>query len=78
MSIVGKSIGSLIKTQGIGDLYRMYANARRDGMAFKAIWIPESYTRVEPSPFDRDYMNALFKVGYQMGLDGVPWSAVPP
>ena len=77
-SIVGKSISSLIKTQGIGDLYRMYANAQRDGMAFRAIWIPENFTKVEPEPFDRAYMNSLFQVGYQMGRQGIPWSSVPP
>jgi hypothetical protein len=77
-AIVGKSISSLIKTQGIGDLYRMYANARRDGMTFKAIWIPETFTRVEPEPFNRDYMNALFAVGYDMGRSGIPWASTPP
>lgn len=77
-SIVGKSIGSLIKTQGIGDLYRMYAMAQRDKVAFNAIWIPESFTQTEPEPFDRAYMNALFQVGYEMGQKGIPWSKVPP
>ncbi|MGE3872462.1 MAG: patatin-like phospholipase family protein [Parvibaculaceae bacterium] len=77
-AIVGKSISSLIKTQGIGDLYRMYANARRDGMKFKAIWIPESFTKVEPEPFDRAFMNELFHVGYEMGRNGIPWATHPP
>jgi len=77
-SIVGKSISSLIKTQGIGDLYRMYANAKRDGVVFKAIWIPETFTLKEPAPFDPGYMNALFDVGYQMGREGIPWSSQPP
>jgi predicted patatin/cPLA2 family phospholipase len=77
-SIVGKSISSLIKTQGIGDLYRMYSNAQRDGIAFRAIWIPESFTRKEPAPFDPDYMQALFELGYEMGSKGVPWELQPP
>ena len=77
-SIVGKSISSLIKTQGIGDLYRMYANAQRDGIAFRAIWIPESFTSKEPAPFDPDYMQALFELGYEMGSKGVPWELQPP
>jgi hypothetical protein len=77
-SIVGKSISSLIKTQGIGDLYRMYANAKRDGIAFRAVWIPETFTDIEPDPFDRVYMNKLFNVGYQMGRQGIPWSKTPP
>jgi predicted patatin/cPLA2 family phospholipase len=78
MAIVGKSISSLIKTQGIGDLYRMYSNAQRDGIKFNAIWIPETFTRVEPEPFDRPFMNALFKVGYDMGQNGIPWARHPP
>ena len=77
-SIVGKSISSLIKTQGIGDLYRMYSNAQRDGIAFRAVWIPESFTMKEPKPFDPAYMRALFDVGYQMGRKGAPWTDHPP
>jgi predicted acylesterase/phospholipase RssA len=78
MAIVGKSISSLIKTQGIGDLYRMYSNAQRDGMKFNAIWIPESFTKIEPEPFDRAFMNELFKVGLEMGQNGIPWAKQPP
>ena len=78
LAIVGKSISSLIKTQGIGDLYRMYANAQRDGVKFNAIWIPESFTKVEPQPFDRAFMNELFHVGYEMGRNGIPWAKHPP
>ena len=77
-AIVGKSISSLIKTQGIGDLYRMYSNAQRDGMAFKVIWIPETFTLTEPKPFDPGYMNKLFEVGYAMGRNGIPWKSQPP
>ncbi len=77
-SIVGKSISTLIKTQGIGDLYRMYANAQRDGIAFKAIWIPQSFTMKEAKPFDTTYMKALFDLGYDMGLKGIPWESQPP
>lgn len=29
-------------------------------------------------PFDREYMNALFGQGYQLGLQGYPWTKVPP
>lgn len=77
-SIVGKSISTLIKTQGIGDLYRMYANAQRDGIAFKAIWIPASFTMKEPKPFDPAYMKALFDLGYSMGVKGIQWETQPP
>jgi hypothetical protein len=77
-SIVSKSISSLIKTQGIGDLYRMYSNAQRDGIAFRAVWVPESFTMKEPQPFDPTFMKALFDLGYEMGRNGIPWSDQPP
>jgi hypothetical protein len=77
-SIVGKSISTLIKTQGVGDLYRMYANAQRDGIGFRAVWIPESFTMKEPKPFDPAYMKALFDLGYEMGRGGVQWAEQPP
>jgi predicted acylesterase/phospholipase RssA len=77
-AIAGKSISSLIKTQGIGDLYRMYSNAKRDGVAFNAIWVPASFTMKEKEPFDQQYMRALFDVGYETGKKEIPWSQLPP
>jgi predicted patatin/cPLA2 family phospholipase len=77
-SIAGKSVSALIKTQGIGDLYRIYTDTKRDGIGFNAIWVPDSFTMKEPAPFDSTYMKALFELGYETGKDGVPWSKVPP
>ena len=34
MSIATRAIGSLTRTQGIGDLYRIYATTQRDGIDF--------------------------------------------
>lgn len=77
-AIAGKSLNSLIKTQGIGDLFRIYVSAKRDGIDFNAIWIPPEFTMKEPKPFDPGYMQALFDFGYSMALKGIPWSKVPP
>ena len=77
-AIAGKSLSSLIKTQGIGDLYRMYANAERDRIDYNAIWVPEDFALAEKEPFDPVYMRALFKLGYGMGRNGIPWSKHPP
>jgi predicted patatin/cPLA2 family phospholipase len=77
-AIVGRSISTLITTQGIGDLYRMYSNALRDGIAFRAIWVPESFDVEEPEPFDPTFMKALYKVGFEMGRNGIPWETQPP
>ncbi|MBL8792218.1 MAG: patatin-like phospholipase family protein, partial [Rhizobiales bacterium] len=71
-AIVGRSVSTLIKTQGIGDLYRMYTTATREDIAFNAIWLPPTFDRKEPKPFDPGYMQALFDVGRQMGATGIP------
>jgi len=77
-SLVGKAIASLTKTQGIGDLYRMYTQAQREHMDFNLISIPESFTLKEPKPFDTAYMNALYTLGYGLGAAKIPWQKVPP
>jgi predicted patatin/cPLA2 family phospholipase len=77
-AIAGKSISSLIKTQGIGDLYRMYSNAQRDGMSFNAIWVPADFQLKEKEPFDPIFMRSLFALGEEMGRSGIQWSKIPP
>src|SRR5688572_2680463 len=77
-SIAGKSVSTLIKTQGVGDLYRMYASAKRDGITFNAMWVPDNFDMKEPEPFDPAYMKALFGLGESLGRDGIKWSRVPP
>ena len=78
LSIAGRSVSSLIQNQGVGDIYRIYTTAQRDGVEFNLAFIPASFNVPLPEPFDRHYMNELFKVGYDMGRAGYPWAKVPP
>lgn len=78
MSIAGRAIASLIHTQGIGDLYRIYATARRDGVEFNLTFIPSSFNFPHKEEFDNEYMRSLYDVGYGQGRNGVPWAKVPP
>ncbi len=75
--IAGRSISSLIRTQGIGDAYRIAANAQRDGVAVKMTWIPR-HAPTDPGDafFDPAYMSALFEFGYQRVIEGTAWNAV--
>lgn len=41
-AIAGRTISSLIRTQGVGDLYRIYAQSQRDSLEFNLAFIPES------------------------------------
>jgi Patatin-like phospholipase len=77
-AIAGKAIGSLIDTQAVGDLYRLYVIAKRDGIDYNVIDIPESFKVQSKSPFDNNFMRALYETGYQMGRDGVQWKKAPP
>ncbi len=78
LSIVNRAVTSLIQTQGIGDLYRIYIAAERDKIEFNLANIPPSFSTELERPFDTRYMNALFKVGFDLGANGYPWAKLPP
>ena len=63
----------------MGDLYRLYAFAKRDKMDYNLAAIP---TELAPThsrePFNRNYMNLLFDLGYEMASEGYPWMKHPP
>jgi hypothetical protein len=77
-AIAGKAIGSLIDTQAVGDLYRLYVIAKRDGIDYNVIDIPADFTVESKSPFDNNYMRALYARGLALGQGGVPWKKAPP
>jgi predicted acylesterase/phospholipase RssA len=78
LSIVQRAISSLIQTQGIGDLYRIYATAQKDGLDYNLAFIPPSFNAAHKEDFDPEYMGKLFDVGYQLAEKGYPWLDAPP
>ena len=50
--IASRSIDSLIRTQGIGDLCRIYALCERDGNDFNLAYIPAEFTESPNEGFD--------------------------
>lgn len=76
-NIAGKSVASLIRTQGIGDAYRIAAITHRDGVDLEMTWIPrDAPTDPGNQLFDSAYMSALFEFGFQRTVDGTSWSEV--
>ncbi len=77
LPIAGRTINSLIRTQGVGDFFRIYSLAERDGLELIVTWIPESVrTKLEVEPteaFDPKYMSALFEFGYERTMRGETW-----
>lgn len=78
LSIATRAIASLTRTQGIGDLYRIYATAQRDGLDFNLTYIPKTFDTPHNEEFDTAYMRALFDVGFQAGKDTREWQKYPP
>jgi len=80
LSIAGRAISSLIQTQGIGDLYRLYLETRRDEVAFNLAFIPPTFDEQPAEAFDPIFMTALFEEGYRLASQsgGYPWSSAPP
>ena len=76
--IAGVSISSLIRTQGIGDMYRIYLDCQRDGIDYNLAYIPDDFDLKPKEEFDPAYMGRLFERGYQLAKDGYPWVKAPP
>ncbi|MCP4496409.1 MAG: hypothetical protein GY825_06490 [Phycisphaeraceae bacterium] len=76
--IAGRSISGLIRSNGIGDLYRIWLTSVRDGFDFHLASIPFDFD-VEPSEaFDPVHMKALFERGRSDILTGEAWRDHPP
>jgi hypothetical protein len=78
LKIAGRAISSLIQSQGIGDLYRLYLNARRDSLRFHLAFIPADFKAVPKEEFDPVYMRQLFDAGYALARTESLWQSVPP
>ena len=78
LSIAGRSIASLVRTQGIGDLNRIFILAKRDGLDYNLAFIPEDFDESKEEMFDRNYMTSLFDLAYGLAKDGYPWNKAPP
>ena len=73
-----RSLETLIKYQGIGDLYRIYSGAERDGMNYHLTYIPPEFNEKSNELFDPVYMSKLFDLGYRLNRDGKYWVMAPP
>jgi hypothetical protein len=79
ITIAGHAIDSLLHTQGIGDLYRIYATTQRDGLDFNLAYIgPDFKFENKKENFDTLFMGALFDYGYNLGRQGYLWKKTPP
>jgi hypothetical protein len=73
-----RAISSLTKYQGVGDLYRIYVLAQRDGIDYNLAYIPAAFHPKRESEFDTKYMNQEFDLAYNLARSGYKWHKYPP
>jgi len=73
-----RAIGSMTKSQGVGDLYRIYVLAQRDGIEYNIAFIPLDFHSKRASEFDTKYMNEEFEMAYNLARSGYKWHKYPP
>jgi Patatin-like phospholipase len=76
--ITTRSISALIAANALGDSYRTYLAARRDGISYNLTSIPDSFNVEAKSQFDQAYMAALFENGRSRIKSGSAWINRPP
>ena len=76
-SIAGQSINSLLASQGIGDMYRVYFAAKRDGLSYHLAHIPKTFTEKPKEAFDTEHMRKLYNLAYDLAKEGYPWLRFP-
>ena len=73
-----RSASTMVRSQGAGDLYREYLGAQKYGIEFNLMYIPEDFGALGQSLEGREYMKALYQLGYDMAVSGSSWKNVPP
>ena len=76
--IADRSISSLVRTQGIGDIYRIFLESCRDQLDFNLAYIPKDFSEKPNGEFDVEYMRKLYELAYERASEGYPWEKMPP
>jgi len=80
LSIASRAVSTLIVSNGVNDMYRIYQTTRRDGVGYNLALIDNDFSEPYKGPFDRDYMNRLFDYAKAKAKakGGYPWRKTPP
>jgi len=76
--ITSRTVDSMIKISAVGDLYRIYSFAQRDGINFFYTAVPADYAPKSTEAFDKADMNRLFNIGLERGASGEAWKTKQP
>lgn len=74
--ITERSISTLIKYQGRGDLINIFSLAKRDGFNVHITNVPKDFYAPMNEMFDLEYRKALYQVGYKKGRLRSSWDKI--
>ncbi|HRK19042.1 MAG TPA: patatin-like phospholipase family protein [Hyphomicrobiaceae bacterium] len=84
IAISTRALYTTTKSQSVGDLARIRekvlgsASAGGPRPEFQLISIPPDFNVPSKEPFDKAYMQALFKTGFALGMSGSGWAGTVP
>jgi hypothetical protein len=78
ISIVIRTIDTIIKGQSIEDIYQLYAFTKLGNGDFNLACIPAGYIRHDKEFFDLVEMKRLFDLGFKEASRGYRWRKTPP
>jgi hypothetical protein len=78
LQIAGRAITTMIASNAVGELYRIYTTTQRDHIDFKLALIEDDFTEPYRQRFDHAYMGKLFAYGRAKGVAGYAWQTGPP
>jgi len=78
LDVARRSIDTLVKNSTTGDLHKLYTFTKINDIGYRITSVPSSFNEPENELFDPIYMRKLYKVGYEIGLNGIEWDTTPP
>lgn len=74
ISLATRTIETLVRTQSVGDIKEVGALAERDGLTVRVMQLPAGFRSERTELFDRNYMRALYKIGFDLGKNPDNWN----
>ncbi|MGI9350179.1 MAG: patatin-like phospholipase family protein [Rhizobiaceae bacterium] len=78
LKIAARSVGTLIKFQGTGDLRTIYSRLRNSKAEYRLAYISPEFDTSDGGQFDQDFMIRLYNFAYEQAKNGYPWDMRPP
>ena len=77
VSSLARAYSTFLKSQAQSDLTALYNHARRTGASFRVASIEVQIPYSMLNPLDRNYMNAVYRLGYEQATSGELWKDTP-